>query len=375
MFERIIGIMTKEFILSFRDAKMRGIIIGTPLMQLMLFGYAVSTDVRNVELCIMDYDNTPASREFFGLFTGSDYFRVVDHTLDEKRAQYLVDRGKVKAVIRVNAGFSADLAVGRTAQVQLILDGSDSNSARIAADYIVQTMQSYARDSVRGRLLRLTGRSSEEPVVLDYRAWFNENLESRNYFVPGVIASLVMVVSLLLTSMAIVREREIGTMEQVIATPVTQIEFILGKTVPFAIMGYFNVAMIATIGVLWFKVPFRGHVLDLALGSTVYLMSTLGIGLLISTICRTQQQAMMSGFLAFNPAILLSGFMFPIANMPEVVQWFTYLNPLRYFLIIVREIFLKGVGLEVLWPEYLSLFVLGTGLLTLATLRFSKHLD
>jgi len=209
-------------------------------------------------------------------------------------------------------------------------------------------------------------------VELQSRAWFNENLESRNFYVPGVIAIIVMLITLMLTSMAVVREKEIGTMEQIMVTPITPAEFILGKTVPFALIGFADVALITLVGVLWFKVPIRGNLLLLFGATTLYLMSTLGVGLLISTVSRTQQQAMMSTFFFYFPAVLLSGFMFPIANMPTVIQWFTYLNPLRYFLVIVRGIFLKGIGPEVLWPQMLALAIMGTVFLWFASSRFQK---
>jgi len=209
-------------------------------------------------------------------------------------------------------------------------------------------------------------------VTLASRAWYNPNLDSRDYFVPGVIALLLMVISIILSSMAIVREREIGTMEQIMVTPIGRTEFILGKTIPFALIGFFDVILISLIAVFWFRVPFQGNPLVLFASTGLYLMSTLGVGLLISTISRTQQQAMMTAFFFMQPAILLSGFIYPIANMPLVVQWLTYVNPLRYFLIIVRGVFLKGVGVEVLWPQMAALAVLGVVLLSLASGRFKK---
>jgi ABC-2 type transport system permease protein len=211
-----------------------------------------------------------------------------------------------------------------------------------------------------------------EPVTLVSRAWFNPNLDSRNFFVPGVLAMLVAVVSIILSSMAIVREREIGTMEQIMVTPIGRLEFILGKTIPFALIGFVDVALITLIAVFWFKVPLLGNPLILFLGTGLYLLSTLGVGLLISTVSATQQQAMMTAFFFMLPAFMLSGFVYPIANMPEVVQWLTYLNPLRYYLVIIRGVFLKGLGLQVLWPHMLALTALGMTMLTLAAGRFRK---
>ena len=209
---------------------------------------------------------------------------------------------------------------------------------------------------------------------LEIRAWFNENLESRNFYVPGVIALLVMLITLLLTSMAVVREKEIGTMEQIMVTPITPKEFILGKTLPFALISLVDVVLITLVGVFWFEVPIQGSLWLLLVATSLYLMTTLGMGLFISTVSRTQQQAMMSAFFFQFPAVLLSGFVFPIANMPEVVQWLTYLNPLRYFLIIIRGIFLKGVGMNILWPQMAALAVMGLLILWLASRRFRKTL-
>ena len=210
---------------------------------------------------------------------------------------------------------------------------------------------------------------------MESRAWFNENLESRNFYVPGVIALLVMVITLLLTSMAVVREKEIGTMEQIMVTPITSKEFILGKTAPFALISFIDVLLITLVGVYWFDVPIRGNLLLLLLATGLYLMTTLGMGLFISTVSRTQQQAMMSAFFFQFPATLLSGFVFPIANMPEVVQWLTYFNPLRYFLIIILGIFLKGVGVTILWPHLLVLGVMGSIILWSASRRFKKTMS
>ena len=225
------------------------------------------------------------------------------------------------------------------------------------------------------RLARIRGAAPlPGGVQLQTRAWFNENLESRNFYVPGVIATLVMLITLLLTSMAVVREKEIGTMEQIMVTPITPLEFILGKTIPFALVAFADVIVIMTLGVFWFGVPIRGSLVLLFVASVLFIFTALGIGLLISTVSQTQQQAMMTTFFFYMPALLLSGFMFPIANMPPVVQWLTYLNPLRYFLVIVRGVFLKGVGPVILWPQMAALAVMGAATLALAARRFRKTL-
>ena len=277
--------------------------------------------------------------------------------------------------LRINRGFADDLRAGRTAVVQVILDGADSNTAGIVSSYINTIASQYSQQILLERLARRTG-ATRPPGQLDLRvrAWFNENLESRNFYVPGVIVVVVSVVSLLLTSMAVVREKEIGTMEQIMVTPITPTEFILGKTLPFALIGLVDVTLIAMIGAFWFDVPIRGNLVLLYLAAVLYLMTMLGVGLLISTVSQTQQQAMMGTFFFFFPAMLLSGFAFPIANMPTVVQWITYVDPLRYFLVIIRGVFLKGIGLDILWPQMLVLGVMGVVMLGLAVRRFHKTL-
>jgi ABC-2 type transport system permease protein len=373
MFERIHQMLVKEFIQVFRDRQSRMIVFVTPVIQLMLFGYAVSTDVRHVATAVLDRDNTVASRGLLDRFVSSGYFTITHHVDSEREAEALLDEGAAACAIILYAGFEADLDAGHTARVQVLLDGSDSNTASIVGSYTAEIAATYSRSVLLDRLTRSVGAvRAPGGVTLDLRSWFNENLDSRNFYVPGVMASLVAIISLMLTSMAVVREKEIGTMEQIIATPMRQVEFIIGKTIPFAIIGYIDVLIIIVVGVYWFGVPMRGSLALLLLAMTLYLMSTLGAGLLISTICNTQQQAMMTTILFINPVMMLSGFIFPIANMPTVIQWITYLNPLRYILVIIRGIFLKGVGLDVLWTQYLALFLLGSAALFIATRRFHK---
>lgn len=372
MLERLKTMLTKEFIQIFRDPRMKGVIFLMPVIQALIFGYAVTTDVKNVHTAVFDLDNSVESRTLVSRFAGSNYFEVT-HRIDRAdAAQWLVDTGRVRAVLRMNRGFGEELRSGRIAPVQLIVDGTDSNTAGIVLDYARRITTRFNEQVVLEETARLTGTESQEALRMEDRALFNENLESRHFYVPGVIALIVMLVTLMLSSMAVVREKEIGTIEQIMVTPIKQSEFILGKTIPFALIGFADVALISIIAVFWFEIPIRGSLLLLLAATAVYLMSTLGIGLLISTVSRTQQQAMMSAFFFYFPAVLLSGFMFPIANMPEVVQWLTYLNPLRYFLVIVRGIFLKGTGATVLWPQMGALVALGAGKLWLAMRRFNK---
>lgn len=370
--ERLLCMIKKEFIQIFRNSKMRAIVLIMPLVQSMVFGYAVTTDVKQVTTAVYDQDQTPGSRDLIDRFIHSGYFSVKTAIRSDREMDELLDQGKVAAILRIPPDFSGKMAAGATAAVQIIVDGTDSNTAGVVLNYAGSIIRNDAIEILRQR----TDNPGRETigVNLQTRAWFNDNLTSRNFYVPGVIAVIVMLVTLLLTSMSVVREKEMGTMEQIVVTPITSVEFILGKTMPSIILGFVNMIFVTLISVFWFDIPVRGSLATLFVANGFYLMTTIGIGLLISTISDTQQQAMMSTFFFYLPAVLLSGFMFPIANMPEVVQVFTYLNPLRYFLIIIRGIFLKGVGVAILWPQILALFVLGSLVLTLAVKRFHKNL-
>ncbi|MDD4892030.1 MAG: ABC transporter permease [Phycisphaerae bacterium] len=375
MLGRIRHMLKKEFIQVLRDPRTRFIIFGVPIIQTIVFGYAVTTDVRDVQTAVYDQDNTVASRELVARFVASGYFQVVERIEDDDGARRLLDAGRVSAVIQVNHGFQADLIAGKQAEIQLLIDGTDSNTARIVGDYAMRITADLADTVLVTRATMLNGSYSRPGhVELQSRAWFNDNLLSRNFYIPGVIALMVTLVTLLLTSMSVVREKESGTIEQIAVTPIRPYEFILGKTVPFALLGFIDVLAVCAVAVFWFGIPIHGRLGWLLLGGAIYMVSSLGLGLLISTIARTQQQAMMTTFMFFMPATLLSGFIFPIANMPTVVQWLTYANPLRYFIVIIRGVFLKGVGIEVLWPQMLALLAVGLITLTIASRRFHKTL-
>jgi ABC-2 type transport system permease protein len=371
MLRRILHLLRKEFRQVLRDPRMRVVIFGVPIIQTLVFGYAVTMDVRNVRLAVVDMDSTPASRALVAAFDGSGYFKIVGRTLDPDEASRWIDAVKVSAVLRINPGYGADIDAGRTAQVQFIVDGSDSNTARLVVAYAQGVTAGVATEIIA---LRRGGAPMPGTVDLRSRAWFNEDLESRNYYVPGVMAVLVMLVTLMLTGMAIVREREVGTMEQLAVTPIRPVEFILGKCAPFAVIGFLDVALVAAVGVFWFDIPIRGSFWLLIAGAACFLLPCLGFGLFISTVSSTQQQAMMTTFFFFFPAMLLSGFVYPIANMPEAIQWLTHLNPLRHFLIIIRGVFLKGTGIEILWPQFVSLVVLGVVVLAFSVARFRRRL-
>jgi ABC-2 type transport system permease protein len=373
--ERLKQMLIKEFRQLFRDERMRSLILIVPVVELMLFGYAVSTDVKQTPTAIIDLDNSQASRDLAARFTSSGHFRIVGRIDDEAQIAGLLDHGDAQVVLRINRGFQGEMDSGRTARVQMLLDGSDSSTAGVVLSYAGSIVREFSQQRLTQRLRRESGiRVPELPVQLESRAWFNENLESRNFYVPAVIAMIVSLTTLMLTGMAVVREREIGTMEQLMVSPIRPVEFILGKTLPFAVISFLDVVMITVVAVLWFGVPIRGSFLLLLLCTCLYLLASLSAGLLISTISQTMQQAMMSMLLFYFPVLLLSGMVFPISNMPQVIQWLTLANPLRHFLVIIRGIFLKGVGISILWPQMLALLLLGGLMMLLASRRFSKTL-
>lgn len=373
MFDRLKTMLIKEAIRILRDPKMRFIILVIPAIQITLFGYAVNTDVKHIATAVYDLDNSALSRDLVARLERSGYFDIVQRVQRGDELRDLLDRGKVRAAVQINRGFQENIRAGRTATLPIIVDGTDPSTARIVVSYSVTIAERFSDQILTDYSLRRGGRTmGAKGIELESRAWFNANLESRNYYVPGVIASMVLITTMVLSSMAVVREKEIGTMEQIIVTPIQRWEFIVGKLVPFAIVGYINVTIVTCIALFWFKIPLRGSILLLIGSTALFLMSTLGFGLLISTISRTQQQAMMSSFMFTFPAMLLSGFAFPIENMPASIQFATYLNPLRYYLVIIRGIFLKGIGLGILWPQLAALALLGSVVLLFAVGRFRK---
>ncbi|NLW95228.1 MAG: ABC transporter permease [Chlamydiae bacterium] len=375
MFERIRAMLVKEFIQVLRDPRMRITIFVTPVIQVLVFGYAANTDVRHVPTAVYDLDNTRESRDLVRDFTSSNYFSALHRIFSDREQDALIDRGRASAVLRFDRGFGRDLRGGRGAQFQLVLDASDSNTAGIILSYANQIVARYNERELAAAVAASPAGAVPYPSVeMRDRSWFNTNLDSRDYYIPGVICLMITVMTLILTSMAIVREKEIGTMEQLIVSPLRPIELILGKLVPFAVIALVEVLLITVVGTWWFSVPMRGSVTLLLLCTLIYLLTILGVGLFISTLSSTQQEAMMSTFLFFFPANLLSGFMYPIANMPAAIRWLTYLNPLRYYLVILRGIFLKGIGIRILWPQMAALLVYGLAVIVLASLRFRKTL-
>jgi ABC-2 type transport system permease protein len=377
MLNRLRQMLIKEFLQVFRDKRALWVLIGPPIIQMLIFGYAANYEIRHVPTAVLDLDHSQESRDLIARFAATPYFDVRAQLTSREQIRQMIDRGQAVIALQIHPGFASRLRKGQTAPLEVIVDGTNSNTALIALGYVNQIADGFATDYQRDAMQRSSPfLPARMPVVeLEQRPWFNADLESRWFFVPGVIGSLLQVMVIVLTAFAVVREREIGTLEQIMVTPIRPREFILGKTLPFFLIGLFDAAMIGTVGTLWFHVPFRGSLAVLALGMVLFLLCMLGIGLLISTVSATQQQAMVTGFFFIMPAITFSGFGFPIASMPRVVQWLTYADPLRYLLIVLRGTYLKGVGLDVLWPQMVAMAGLGTALMTLSVLRFRKSLD
>lgn len=378
---RILVLMRKEIVQVLREPKILSFLFGPPLIQLVVFGYAVNLDVPNTKLGWMDRDRTPESRELLASFEGSNYFTVSRVAETEQQITDWLDRGVIHAVVRVPRGFARDLARGKQTSIQTLVDGTNSNTASIVSNYIRGVVAEHISQIPPPELEAFAldagvpaNRSAPE-IEIESRVWFNPDLESQDYYLPGVVVNIIALVTVILTALAIVREKEIGTMEQLMVTPIRPLELMLGKTLPFAVIGILEVMMVTGAALLIFGIPFRGGPLILFVSSVLFLLTTLGAGLLISTVSNTQQQAMMGTFFFFLPAFMLSGFAFPIRNMPLVVQYLTYLNPIRYFLEIARGVFLKGTGFSVLWPQMLGLFLFGSAMLLLSAARFRKRVD
>ena len=369
---RILHLMRKEVLELKQDPRLFGVVIIAPIMQLAVLGYAATTDVKDVPIAIVDADRSTASRDLIHRFETSANFKIVGMPGSTDGIDRYLDRGEAWMAISIPANFGQAVTANRRATLQVVADGTDSNSTGVAMGYAQTLIAGYSQDLAAAAM---PGQPVGALVRPEIRVWFNPRLESRDFMIPGIIALLLLVVTTNLSAMAIVREKEVGTLEQLSVTPLARWELITGKLLPYAAIGIIDVVLVLVVAIYWFAVPMRGSIALLFGMCVIYLMSTLGLGLFVSTISRTQQQAMMTSIFFFlMPMIYLSGFIFPIENMPAWIQPFTYLIPLRYFLVIVRGIFLKGIGLEVLWPQALALFAWGASVLALATLRSSKRL-
>jgi ABC-2 type transport system permease protein len=375
---RVLGhVILKEFLQIRRDKRMIPVIFVAPVIQIVLFGFAVNTDVNNVPTVLVDLDRSPASRDLVSRFVHSGYFELRGTGERADDVDRWLATGRAQLGLVISRGFGADLASGRTARLQAIIDGSDATSANVALGYTGALVSDFAAE-VRLERLQARGGAAARPgrVALQPRVFYNPDLKSRWFYVPAVLALVLTVGTLVLSAMGIVREKEIGTMEQLIVTPIRPWQLLVGKLAPFVIIGVIQTCLVTTVAVFAFRVPLRGSFL-LLLGLTLlFLLSNLGLGLLISTLVENQQQAMMgAAFGATVPMIMLSGLIFPIENMPPAIQLVTYAIPLRYYAEIIRGVFLRGSGLDVLWPQAVVLTALGLALLTVAALRFQKRLD
>jgi ABC-2 type transport system permease protein len=373
MSTRLWPIMRKEFLHIFRDPRTLAIMFLIPIVQLILLGYAATTDVEHLRTAVLDEDRTPESRALIAAYQASNYFDITYYVRDEEELARLVDSGRVRAGMIIPAGYGRDLTRGKRAQISFVIDGSDPNVANTAFAASQSVGMAQSVEVARTML----GVDPEEQPGIDVRprVWYNPEMKSANFMIPALMGMILQYLTTLLTALAIVREREQGTIEQLIVTPIRPIELVLGKVVPYIVIAFFDLGEVLLIGVFWFGVPIRGSIALLLALAALFLFTSLGIGLFISTISRTQQEAMLSTFLILLPTIFLSGFFFPIEAMPRALQLISAIIPLRYLLVIIRGIILKGVGLELLADQVIALAVFGVVIMTLAATRFRKRLE
>ncbi len=376
MINRLRQMLIKEFLQILRDPRGRFVLFVPLIVQMLIFGYAATFELHRVPLAVLDLDHSYESRDLVSRFSSSSHFELTASPRDHHQLARLIDDGAVSIAIQILPGFAEATRKGGGA-VQVIADGSDSNTAMIALGYVAQIAGSYAASYGHDRILRIAPELLQRmpSVSFDRRPWYNEDLNSQWFFVPGVIGDLLTVSVLSLAAFGIVRERELGTLEQLMVSPITRFEFILGKTAAPFLIGLCQFGVVMVVARLWFQVPFRGSHPVMLLGTCLYILSILGVALFMSTISSNQQQALVGTFFFTMPTIFLSGFSFPIRSMPVALQWFSYLVPLRYYLVIIRASFLKGGGLPVLWPQLVALAATSLLLLATSTLRFHKSLD
>ena len=358
--QHIFALIIKEFLALVRDKRSRYVLIGPPIAQLLIFGYAASFDLNDVPLAIYNEDSGATARQLISQIEGSPNFQIVGQVHRDADIAPLINERQALLVLHIGPRFSADLLRGRSVSLQVILDGRNSNTAMIALSYLRGILFDFNRNWAVQRGQR------GPPAVLEVRAWYNQNLVSRWFIVPGIVGLLTLVVTLVVTALSVAREREAGTFDQLLVTPLRPVEILVGKALPGVIIGIIEASFIILLALYWFDVPLRGSVGALYLGLLLFLLSAVGIGLMISAFAVTQQQAVLGAFLFLVPAVILSGFATPIANMPETVQWLTYLDPLRYFLIVVRGVFLEGDSYRLLLDQYWPMGLIGLVSLVLA---------
>lgn len=377
----LLAFLKKEFRQIFRDKKMRFVIFAPPIIMMFIFGYSINMDVDRVQMVLLDYDRSAQSRSFAERFTSSGYFNVQKHLLTQRDIDRALDSGESEFALIIEKNFGKNITAGKSASVQTIIDGTDSNRAGIIVSYVNQITLSFSEELLIKKIAALAFprgmmvRPHVRRIELEERTLFNQELSSRNFFLPGVLVLLLGLVTVLLTAMSVVKEREVGTIEQIIVSPIRPLEYIGGKMLPFAFVAFVDIFLITAIITLWFRVPFNGSFFVLLAGGIAFIFSSSAIGLFISTISRTQQQAMLSTFLFFLPAILFSGFIFPIYSMPELIQYITYANPFRYFIEIVRGVFLKGIGFSYLGKDVVVLIIIGVVLFYFSARRFARGME
>ncbi|HXF85601.1 MAG TPA: ABC transporter permease [Anaerolineales bacterium] len=375
MNSRLLSIIRKEFIQIFRDARTLILILVIPIMQLFLLGYAATNDVRNIPLAVLDRSRSPESRALVDAYRAADYFRIAYDVQSEAEIERLISKGEARAAMIIPPDYAQRLADGN-AQIAFLLDGSDPTSASTALSASQLIGQAHSTSILMQRFER-SGMNLriQMPVEVRTSVWFNPDLISAHFMIPGVIGMILYAIAAILTATSVVRERERGTIEQLIVTPIRPWELIVGKLTPYVILGFFNTIEVLAVGHWWFGVPIRGDLGLIILLSGVFMVTGLGIGLLASTIANTQQEAMLTVWMTLLPSIFLSGFFFPLEAMPKILQWISYLMPLRYYLVIIRSLLLKGVGLETIQTDVLAMTLFAVGIMTLAALRFRKRLD
>lgn len=373
---RLIPIVRKEFLHLIRDPRTLAMMFFLPIFMLVLFGYAVSFDVKNIPLAVLDHGRSPASREFISKFTNSGYFDLVEDLTSDNDFADRLDSGKVKVIFNIPRDFSHRINSGEKAAVQVLVDGSDPTWASSALSYINSVNEDYYKGLVQAVFARRGIAAARQPINLVTRVWYNETMRSLNFFIPGLICIILMMMSATLTSLTIVAEKEQGTMEGLVVSPVRKNELMLGKLLPYVIIAFADVLVVTAIGVFWFHVPFKGSLLLLSVNSFIFLLGAMGIGILVSTVAGSSQEAMQVAILAtMLPGLMLSGFVFPLENMPWVLQGISFFIPARYFLTILRGIFLKGIGFSSLWVEMLLMTILSVFVITATVRRFKKRIE
>ncbi len=373
---RLIALIRKEFIQIRRDPRTLALIIVIPIMQLFLLGYAATNDVRNVPLAVLDQDRSSAARRLLDAYRAADYFRITHAVSSERQLRDLIDRGVVRAGLIIPPNYGEKVHSGKPASVAFVLDGSDPTVASTALSAAQLIGQAHATAILAERAQRQGfGSNLDSALEVRTQVWYNPDLISAYFMIPGVIGMILYALTSILTATAIVRERERGTIEQLIVTPIRPIELVVGKLFPYVVLAIINAIEVLVLGAWWFDVPVRGNLgLILAL-SGLFLLSSLGIGLFGSTIANTQQEAMLTVWMTLLPSIFLSGFFFPLEAMPKVLQWISYIFPLRYYLVIIRTLLLKGGGVSALWEQILALTLFGVVIMGAAARRFRKRLD